>query len=80
MEVGRNVYSNRGGVDVVCGDIHCMMEPKFFPVLEMCIQNGIRLGYSRAFKHNETPEEETIFMEIEKAIENEIYEWFNFKE
>lgn len=56
------------------------MTPKIMPVLEMCIENGIRLGYHRAFKHNDSPEEETIFIEIQKAIENEIHEWFDFNE
>ena len=56
------------------------MKPKFEPVLEMCIRNGIELGYNRAHKHHDNPDESLIFREIEIAINNEIYEWFNFEE
>ena len=56
------------------------MKPKLIPVLEMCIQNGIRLGWNRAHKHTDKPEDESVFHEIEYAIETEIYEWFDFEE
>lgn len=56
------------------------MKPKFIPVLEMCIDSGIRLGYSRAHKHTDEPDEELIKEKIQEAIWNEIYEWFDFEE
>lgn len=52
------------------------MKPKFRPVLEQCLENGIRRGYYRAHKHNENPEQEAIFSEIEDCIMSELYEWF----
>lgn len=54
------------------------MKPKFFPVLDMCIENGIKLGYNRAHKHTETPTREQIEIQIYDAIMHEIYEWFEF--
>ena len=54
------------------------MTPKFIPVLEMCIDNGVGLGYSRAFKHNDNPSEEEITDQIKQSIMNELYEWFDF--
>lgn len=56
------------------------MKPKIYPVLEMCLENGITLGYNRAFKHNDHPTEDAIKESIHKAILNEIYEWFDFED
>ncbi len=53
------------------------MKPKFLPVLEMCMENGIALGYRRAFKHNDTPTEEQIVEQIHQSIMHELYEWFD---
>lgn len=47
------------------------------PVLEMCIENGLRLGYQRAFKHSDNPDETTIYNKQHDAIMSEIYEWFD---
>lgn len=56
-----------------------MMKPKFDAVLEMCIDNGLRLGYNRAFKHVDIPTEEQIFSKQRDAIFEEIYEWFEME-
>jgi hypothetical protein len=49
-------------------------------VLEEAIERGVRVGYSRAFKHVENPSEDSIFDAIENAILGEIYESFYFDE
>lgn len=54
-----------------------MLKPKFFPILEMCIDNGLRLGYRRAYKHSDNPDEETIYHKQYDAIMEEIYQWFD---
>ena len=56
------------------------MTPKIFPLLEMCIDNGVRLGYSRAFKHNDTPTEVAIKENIFRAIIEELDQWFDMHE
>ena len=56
------------------------MKPKFFPVLEQCIDQGITLGYNRAHKHVDNPSQEIIEHEIYQAVMNEIFEWFDFDE
>ena len=56
------------------------MKPKIYPVLDMCLENGITLGYNRAFKHNDHPTEDAIKESIHRAILNEIYEWFDFED
>jgi hypothetical protein len=54
------------------------MKPKFLPVLEMCIENGLTYGYRRAFKHDDKPTEEMITEQIRQCIMHELYEWFDF--
>lgn len=56
------------------------MKPKIYPLLERCIEDGLRRGYRRAHKHVENPTEEAIFQEIESCIMGEIYEWFDFED
>ena len=55
------------------------MKPKILPVIELCIENGVTIGYRRAFKHTDNPTEEQIFGNIREAIVNELYEWFTFE-
>ena len=59
---------------------YVIMKPKFLPVLEMCIENGLTLGYRRAFKHTDDPTEEQITQAIKDAIMLELYEWFDFND
>ena len=56
------------------------MKPKPHLVLEMCIKQGIDFGWARAHKHFETPPENMIKQEIEGAIWQEIWEWFDMGE
>jgi len=56
------------------------MKPKILPVLEMCIENGLSRGIRRAYKHLDEPSEEHMLDVMEKAIMEEIYEWFEFEE
>lgn len=56
-----------------------MMKPKFEAVLDMCIDNGLRRGYNRTFKHNDNPTEETIIENQRNAIMDEIHEWFDIE-
>ena len=54
------------------------MRPKFRVILEMAIEEGVRRGYSRAFKHVENPSEGAIIEHIEDAVMGSIYEYFDF--
>jgi hypothetical protein len=56
------------------------MRPKFRVILEMAIEEGVRRGYSRAFKHNENPTEGAIIEHIEEAVMSSIYEYFDFED
>ena len=54
------------------------MKPNYYAILEECLELGVPRGYRRAHKHNETPSEETIFLEIEEAVMSEICQRFFF--
>lgn len=55
------------------------MKPKFNMVLEQCIETGLKLGYNRAFKHSDNPDEYTIQGKQFDAIMEEIYQWFDME-
>lgn len=55
-----------------------MIRPRSREILERCINEGAIYGVGRAFKHTDKPEHETIAQEVEIAIMNEIYEYFDF--
>ena len=56
------------------------MKPKFRVILEQAIEEGVRQGYSRAFKYIETPSENTILESLEECVMSSIYEYFDFEE
>ena len=49
-------------------------------VLERCVETGIRLGLNRARKHQEAPTEAEVVQAIQRAIMDEVEEWFIFEE
>lgn len=53
------------------------MKPKFRNVLEMAIEEGVRFGYRRAFKHVENPHEDAIADSIVTEIFNSLDTWFD---
>ncbi len=57
-----------------------MMKPKFRVILEQAIEEGVRRGYYRAFKHVENPTEGAIIQHIEECVMSQIYEYFDFEE
>jgi len=54
------------------------MKAKEYNLMSMAVENGISYGYSRAFKHTDTPTEEAIRNAIYEAVMNEICENFTF--
>ncbi len=53
------------------------MKPKFRAVLEMAIEEGVRFGYNRAFKHNSEPHIDSISDSIVTEIFNSLDTWFD---
>lgn len=56
------------------------MKPKFKAVLDMCMENGLKLGMSRAYKHDDNPSQEFIIQKQYDAIVEQLYEWFDLDE
>ena len=54
------------------------MKPNAYKLMLQCIEVGVQIGWRRAHKHNDTPDEDAIKTAIENAIQNEICEWFEF--
>ena len=56
------------------------MRVKFRVILDQAISEGVKIGYRRAFKHNEDPSEEIICETIEDCVMSSLYEYFTFPE
>lgn len=56
------------------------MKPKLMPVLMQCIETGIARGWTRAHKHDPTPESSAVKLAIENAVWEELYDWCDFDE
>ena len=54
------------------------MTPKFRVILDQAISEGVKIGYRRAFKHNDDPSEEVICETIDECVMSQIYEYFTF--
>lgn len=54
------------------------MKAKEYNLVQMCVENGVRLGLGRAYKHTEQPTYEDMIDAINSAVMNELCEWFDF--
>jgi hypothetical protein len=57
-----------------------MMKAKTRVILEEALEEGIRIGYRRSFKHTDTPEEHWVIENIQNEIMNCIDLRFDFEE
>ena len=56
------------------------MTPHEYKVLVMAVENGVAYGVLRAHKHDSKPSDEAIIAAVERAVIDEICEWFKFEE
>jgi hypothetical protein len=56
------------------------MKPKFFHILNLAVEEGVRQGWHRSHKHVENPSEDAIIEAIEDAVMSAIHEYFTFDE
>lgn len=54
------------------------MTPKFRVILETAIEDGIKRGYYKAFKHDSNPSEDDVINSIEVCVMSSLYEYFDF--
>jgi hypothetical protein len=57
-----------------------LMKAKTYSLIEKCVEEGIRHGFSKAHKHDMNPSQSVIEMSIHDAVMLEISEWFTFDE
>ena len=54
------------------------MNPKFYDVLLMAIEQGVSHGVDRAFKHTEEINISDLKNSIESSVMDSLHEWFSF--
>ena len=54
------------------------MQPKIRVILEKAIEEGVRHGYSRAYKHTDDPSDGAVIEAIEDAVMSAIDDYFTF--
>ena len=54
------------------------MNPDAYKVLVLAVETGVALGVRRAYKHDSKPSDEAIIAAVERAVIDEICEWFKF--
>ena len=56
------------------------MRAKATAVIQLCIEQGIAAGFARAYKHDECPSTVTIQEAIERALWEQLDDYFDFEE
>ena len=56
------------------------ISPDGYKVMVMAVETGVALGVRRAYKHDAKPTDEAIIAAVERAVLDEICEWFKFEE
>lgn len=56
------------------------MRAKATAVIQLCIEQGIAAGFARAYKHDESPTSVAIQEAIERALWEQLDEYFDFEE
>lgn len=56
------------------------MKPKFYQVLLMAIEDGVEMGWAKAYKHDETPADCIIKAQIIDGVLDAINEWFHLED
>ena len=54
------------------------MKPREYRLMQDCLENGLRRGYRRAFKHTDAPSEDQILESLQTNVMGEIIEFFAF--
>ena len=54
------------------------LEPNYYAIISRAVEEGVDSGYRRAYKHNDSPEEDTIKDEIHSAVINALTEVLQF--
>jgi len=55
------------------------MTPDTYKIIEMAVNDGVRIGVNRAYKHNDNPDKDAICDSVNRHVMTEICTWFKFK-
>ena len=58
------------------------MKPNTYEIIQRCLEEGIEMGYNRAFKYlngESLPSKEVLLDNIQAAVMNEICTYFKFE-
>ena len=53
------------------------LKPKTYRILSEAVENGVKYGYYRSYKHTDDPDPEQVKDTIITCVMNEIFEWFD---
>jgi len=53
------------------------LKPKTYRILSEAVENGVRYGHYRSYKHTDDPDPEQVKDTIINSVMNEIFEWFD---
>jgi len=56
------------------------MKAKEYNLISQCVETGVMVGWNRAHMHTDQPEDHHVREQIERAVLNEICEWFDFED
>ncbi len=56
------------------------MKAKEYNLIAQCVETGVMVGINRAYKHTDEPKDDFLREQIERAVMNEICEWFDFED
>ena len=54
------------------------MKPREYRLMQDCLENGLRRGYRRAFKHTDCPSEDQILESLQINVMREVHEFVSF--
>lgn len=55
-----------------------VVRAKTYSIFTRAVEEGVIHGLVRAYKHSDTPAEETVKDEVAQAVVNEVCEYFSF--
>lgn len=56
------------------------MKAREYDLIQMAVEDGVEIGYARAYKHTDDPSEYEIKDHLQREVMNSICEWFDFQD
>jgi len=56
------------------------VKPRFYRIIEQAVEQGVRDGWRRAYKHTDSPHEDAVKSYIEDAVMSALCDYFTFDE